>query len=170
MAIKFSDIEDAFMFVSMGQPYEHMAYLSKESGKIYYHSEFGDNIDELPDDIDDPTYIEIPHKKELGLGKNLALEFSYKFIPQKAEYIESIFRKKGAYSRFKNLLEKHGILEEWYEFEENAQRIALLKWCEENEISCNNNRPTNMSPSESGSNSPLSKKDGLVKSLQPLSC
>ena len=150
MVIKFSEIEDAFMFVSMGQPYENMAYLSKKSGKIYYHSEYGDNIEQLPDDIDDPIYIEIPHKKKLGLGKNLALEFSYKFIPQKAEYVESIFRKKGAYSRFKNLLEKLGLLENWFEFEENAERVALLTWCEENEISCSNNKkPLNIPTSES---------------------
>jgi len=81
MEINFSEIEDAFMFVSMGQPYEHMAYLSKESGEIYYHSEYGDNPEELPEDIDDPIYTAIPHKKDLGLGKNLALEFAYKFIP-----------------------------------------------------------------------------------------
>jgi len=122
------------MFVSMGQPYEHMAYLSKKSGKIYYHSEYVDTPEELPDDIDDPVYVKIPHQKELGLGKNLALEFSYKFIAQKAEYVESIFREKGAYSKFKYLLEKLGMLEKWYAFEEAAQRTALLEWCEENGI------------------------------------
>jgi hypothetical protein len=151
MSIKFSEIEDAFMFVSMGQPYEHLAYLSKKSGKIYYHSEYGDNPEELPDDIDDPVYIEIPHKKELGLGKNLALEFSYKFIEQKAEHVESIFRKKGAYSKFKNLLEQFDLLEKWYAYEEDAQRVALQKWCEENEILCTHERALNQPTSEIGS-------------------
>jgi len=145
MEINFSEIEDAFMFVSMGQPYEHMAYLSKESGEIYYHSEYGDNPEELPEDIDDPIYTAIPHKKDLGLGKNLALEFAYKFIVQKAEYVESIFRKKGAYSKFKNLLKQLGMLDKWYTYEENAQRVALLKWCEENEISCNHEKTSNVS-------------------------
>jgi len=137
MRINFNEIEDAFMFVGMGQPYEHMAYLSKESGKIYYHSEYGDNPEELPDDIDDPIYVAIPHKKELGLGKNLALEFAYKFIEQKAELVESIFRKKGAYSKFKYLLEQLGELDHWYQYEEEAQRKYLLEWCEENEIPLN---------------------------------
>ncbi len=145
MVIQFSEIEDAFMFVSMGQPYENMAYLSKKSEKIYYHSEYGDTPEELPDDIDDPVYIEIPHARELDPGKNLALEFSYKFIEHKAEYVESIFRKKGAYSRFKNLLEQLGKLEKWYVYEELAQRAALLKWCKDNEISCNNEREINIS-------------------------
>lgn len=134
MGINFNEIEDAFMFVSMGKPYEHMAYLSKDSGKIYYHSEYGDNPEELPDDIDDAIYVAIPHKRELGLGKNLALEFAYKFIKQKAELVGSIFRKKGAYSKFKNLLEQLGELDHWYQYEEETQRKYLIEWCEENEI------------------------------------
>ncbi len=134
MAINFSEIEDAFMFVSMGQPYEYMAYLSKESGKIYYHSEFGDNPEELPENIDEPIYVAIPHKKELGLGKNLVLEFTYEFIEEKSDYVESIFRKKGAYSKFKNLLERLGKLDNWYQYEEKAQRDSLLEWCKKNEI------------------------------------
>ena len=79
MKANFSEIEDAFMFVSMGQPYEHIAYLSKKTGKIYYHSEYADDMDELPEDIDDPKYAAIPHKRELGLGKKLALKFAYNF-------------------------------------------------------------------------------------------
>ncbi len=140
MGINFNEIEDAFMFVSMGQPYEHMAYLSKESGEIYYHSEYGDNPEELPNDIDDPIYVAIPHKKELGLGKNLALEFAYKFMEQKAELVESIFGKKGAYSKFKNLLDKLGELDHWYQYEAEKQRKYLLEWCEENEIPLNYNQ------------------------------
>lgn len=134
MKVNFSEIECAFMFVSMAQPYEHMAYLSKESGKIFYYSMYGDYPEELPDDIDDPKYIAIPHKKELGLGKNLALEFAYKFIGKKAKLVESFFRRKGAYARFKNLLEQLGELEHWYQYEEEVERKYLIKWCEENEI------------------------------------
>lgn len=132
------------MFVNMGQPYEHMAYLSKESGKIYYHSDYGDNLEELPDDIDDPIYVAIPHNKELGLGRNLALEFACKFIEQQAEHVESIFRKKGAYLRFKNLLEQFGELDHWYRYEEEAQRNRLLEWCEDNEIPLSCNQPKNI--------------------------
>jgi predicted DNA binding CopG/RHH family protein len=134
MKIEFDRIEDAFLFVSLGRPYEHMAYLCKESGKIYYYSEFGDNLEELPDDLDDPKYITIPHKRELGLGRDLALEFAYKFIRHKADYVEYIFSQKGAYARFKRLLDKLGELQHWYQYEVEAQRKALLQWCKENGI------------------------------------
>jgi predicted DNA binding CopG/RHH family protein len=134
MKIEFDKIEYAFFLVSSGEPYEHMAYLCKKSGKIYYYSEYGDNFEQLPDDLDDPKYITIPHKKELGLGRDLALEFAYKFIRDKADYVEYIFSKKGAYARFKKLLYKLGKLEHWYEYETEAQRKALLQWCRENGI------------------------------------
>ncbi len=48
--MKYSDIENAFMFVSMSPPDEHYAYLNKKTGETYYVSTLGDS-DELPDDL-----------------------------------------------------------------------------------------------------------------------
>ena len=63
MVVSFSDLQLAFEFVSSGRG-ENEAYLDRQSGKIYWHSEFGDNDEELPDDIDDEKYISIPDKRE----------------------------------------------------------------------------------------------------------
>jgi hypothetical protein len=105
MAVSFDDIENAFFFVSMDQQYMHSAYLCKETGKIFYTSEAGDS-DELPDDIDDPDkYITIPHKNELDLGKALVIEFTSEYLPEELDTVYSIFRRKGAYSRYRDLLE-----------------------------------------------------------------
>src|SRR5215471_12110317 len=68
MPVSFSDLQLAFEFVSSGGMGENEAYLDRQSGKIYWHSEFGDNDKELPDDIDDEKYIAIPDKRELELG------------------------------------------------------------------------------------------------------
>ncbi|MFW8602451.1 transglutaminase-like domain-containing protein [Desulfobacterota bacterium M19] len=133
MKINYSDIEDAFMFVSSGYPCEHTAYISRYTGVIYYHSEYGD-FDELPEDIDDPQYISIPHKTELNLGKRLVLKFAYKYLGDKADEVESFFRRKGAYAKFKSLLERLGKLELWYKYEESAQRKLLTEWLEDNNI------------------------------------
>ena len=117
--------------------YEYQAFLDKETGKTYWHSKFGDNEEDLPDDIDGERYIEIPHKNELGLGKNLVIDFAYEYLPSEVQEIELIFRRKGAYSRFKTLLERKNVLDKWYEFEEKAQEKALREWCEENAIKIN---------------------------------
>jgi hypothetical protein len=74
MAVSFSDLRLAFEFVSSGGIGENEAYLDRQSGKIYWHSKFRDNDEELPDDIDDEKYISITDKKELDLGKPLVLD------------------------------------------------------------------------------------------------
>ena len=58
MAVSFSDLQLAFEFVNSGGMGENEAYLDRQSGKIYWHSEFGDNDEELPDDIDHKKYIQ----------------------------------------------------------------------------------------------------------------
>jgi hypothetical protein len=80
MPVSFSDLQLAFEFVSSGGMGENEAYLDRQSGKIYWHSEFGDNDEELPDDIDDKKYILIPDKRELDLGKPLVLDFAREFL------------------------------------------------------------------------------------------
>lgn len=134
MTVEFKDISEAFDFVCFGQLYTHQAFLDKETGKIYWHSEFGENEEELPEDIDDEKYIEIPHKNELDLGKRLALEFTYEHLPGEANEIESVFRRKGAYSKFRALLEREGVIEKWYEYEAKAGEMALRTWCKDNGI------------------------------------
>lgn len=134
MAIKFSDIEDAFFFVSMDQPYMHNAVLCKETGRIFHTSELGDS-DELPEDIEDPDkYIGIPHKNELDLGRALVIRFTSEFLPEELDNVYSIFSRKGAYSKFKNLLERKGALDKWYQYENEQQQQALKEWCREHEI------------------------------------
>jgi hypothetical protein len=102
---------------------------------IRYSSEFGDDDQPLPDDIaDEKRYVAIPSRRELGLGKPLALEFAYKYISDEGAEVEDIFRRRGAYARFKALLERRGQLQEWFAFEEARVTEALRKWCSDNEI------------------------------------
>jgi len=48
--------------------------------------------------------------------------------------VAGFFERRGAYGRFKALLQARGMLEQWYEFENHATEEALLAWCEENGI------------------------------------
>jgi len=135
MKIKYSDIELAYEFVSAEKPFMHTAILSKSEGKIYYHSEMGDNFEEMPENIyGNDDYIEVPHKNDLDLGKRLVWRFVEKEIPGLKDKIRGFFSRKGAYSRYKAFLEQIGLLETWYEFESSETQKALREWCEENEI------------------------------------
>jgi hypothetical protein len=134
MKHKFSDIEDAFEFVSSAAPEMNFAALNLENGEIYYKSDMLDE-EEFPEDIEESDgYILIPHKNDLDLGKNLVFDFVDEVIPEEGKVVEQFFRRSGAYSNFKALLGRIGKLEAWYEFENSATKKALREWCEENEI------------------------------------
>jgi hypothetical protein len=134
MAVSFSDLQLAFEFVSSGGMGENEAYLDRQSGKIYWHSEFGDNDEELPNDIDDEKYISIPDKRELDLGKPLVLDFVREFLSDDYDEVRHIFSRSGAYRRYKDLLVRRGALERWYDFSNKAEEAALREWCAENGI------------------------------------
>ena len=71
----------------------------------------------MPDDIESDKYILVPHKSDFNLGKRLVLKFSALYMEGSYDEVEAIFQKRGAYSRFKNLLEEKDLLDEWYQFE-----------------------------------------------------
>ena len=135
VTVTYEEISSAFEFVASGALMEHSAYISLDTGQIYWASELASLDEELPDDLEtSDRYLVVPHKTELDLGKNLALRFAARELPDSYEQVASIFRRKGAYGRFKQLLEDNGVLEKWYKFEEDATDKALREWCAANDI------------------------------------
>lgn len=131
----FSDIEDAFMFVSSGMYGSNSALLCKDTGKIFYISDMaGIDDTEEADHLDIDRCIEIPHKNEFDLGKNLVFEFAEEYLPEDCDRVRQIFRHKGAYARYKDLLDERGLLNKWYEIQNAREETVLREWCEENEI------------------------------------
>jgi tRNA splicing endonuclease len=132
--VKFTDIEDAFFFVSSDQYGMNTAILNKVTGGIYYRSEMGD-IDEIDEnDLDWDNCIKIPHKNDLELGRELVFEFVETHMPDEYDRVWHMFRKRGAYGRFKSLLESRGLLQSWFAFESQREEQALREWCKENGI------------------------------------
>jgi len=132
--MKFDEIEDAFFFVSSASQFTNSAFLSKETGEIFYISGMGDS-DDLPEDMEDSDeYIEIPHKNDLDLGNRLVMEFITEQCPELLEKVHAMFRRKGAYSRYKELLDSKGLLERWYDYENQNTKEALRQWCADNGI------------------------------------
>lgn len=132
----FSEIQDAFLFVSSEQCGMHRALLCLDNGEIYYRSENGD-LDELDEDeFDCDNFIEIPHKNDLDLGQRLVFEFAEKRMPGELDRVQQIFSNRGAYRRFEDFLEHRGLLQSWYDFENQREEEALRRWCLENGIEC----------------------------------
>ena len=132
MKVKLDDLALALEFSSSDYD-DSCAYLCTESGHIYYDSDATEDV--LPDDIfENIKYIEIPSKSDLDLGKPLVLQFVAQYLPLEIDAVHAFFRSRGAYSKFKTLLEKHNALDKWYAYEQSAQKKELLFWCENNGI------------------------------------
>ncbi len=130
--MKLDDIEWAVEFASLGYG-DHEAFIDTETGRIYY---IGDAVDEeAPEDIyETEKYLQVPDKRDLGLGKNLAIKFAAEKIPDRLDDVYEIFGRKGAYARFKELLSSLEQLEAWYSYEEIALKEAIIDWCRAHRI------------------------------------
>jgi hypothetical protein len=113
------------------------AILCKETGEIFYASDYDDE-NQIPEEIYfREDCIEIPHRNDLDLGRNLVFEFVEQYMPEDFERVREILRRKGAYGKYKDLLEDRNILQKWYDFENARQTETLREWCEDNEIALN---------------------------------
>ena len=121
VTVKYHDLSMAFAFVSSAAAMENHAYVSLDTGAIYWVSE-RDPIgkEELPDDLEGSDhYIEIPRKNDLELGNDLALRFVRERLPDQFTEVRDVFHQRGAYTRFKHFLSAKGRLEEWYRSRQN---------------------------------------------------
>ncbi len=135
VTVNHEDLSLAFDFVSSGAPMEHQAFISLDTGKIYWVSDLALTEDELPDDFEESDrYLEIPHKNDLDLGKDLALRFAEQELPDAYDRVVAFFGHRAAYRRFKDYLAETGYLEKWYAFEAEQTEKALEAWCEANGI------------------------------------
>lgn len=139
MPVSFKELLDAYELFGTAAPLGTCEIvLCKETGKIYYRSdaeEIATLNEELPDDLDDEEkYITLPDRRELDLGKQLALDFAREVLPDDFDEVRDIFSRRGAYQNFKALLNRRAAREKWYDFEAKATEQALRTWCEDNLI------------------------------------
>jgi len=132
--VKLSEMELAYDFLSFDGGEMNSAYVSKETGKIYWQSDEG-GLDELPEDFDESDeYVAIPHRNDLDLGRRLVDDFVLQELPEEYDRVRSFFQRRGAYARYKDLLETKGLLDAWHKYENERTQHALKQWCEDNGI------------------------------------
>jgi len=130
--IKLSDLIDAVEFVSVSDLDEYQAYICMRTGRIISVSEGMDLEEEVefPDDPDPSDYRRVPHRREFDLGRRVALSLVAEELPGSLDKARDIFSRKGAYGRFRQLLQATGTLDKWYAFEARATEKALEQWCD----------------------------------------
>ncbi len=129
--VKFDDLLAAYGWVN-SSPDDSAAFVSRATGKVHWSSSTIELDDELPDDIEDGSlYIAVPNKHNLNLGRDLTLTFAEDQLADSYEAVANIFRHRGAYGRFKDLLDRKGLLQAWYDFEAQSTETALRQWAAE---------------------------------------
>ena len=131
MPVAWNDISTAFAFVSFDGG-GNSAYVCRRTGAVYWQSESGDDMEELPEDIETGDYLALPGPRDLDLGSRLVMRFADEVLPDHADAIAKIFSRKGAYGRFKDFLVEIGALDRWYDYEAAASEKALREWCAAN--------------------------------------
>ena len=133
MSVNFDQLVSAFEWTSFGPEGEIVAYICLKTGQVFI--DFEDNEEELPDDLGEADhYIEVPSKAELRLGKRLALAFISEHLPMDFELGDAFFQARGAYGKFRDLLEHRGVREQWYLYEAEATKRALMSWCKDYDV------------------------------------
>ena len=136
-SVKYGDLEWAFTYVSTAQQGAHSAYVERDTGQIFWTSEAGDQNDNPPEDVENlQRYLPVPHKNEVGLGRQLVMRFIELEMPDCYEEIIEIFRGRGRspYRRYQMLLESRNAVDRWQNYEQTAVRRALSDWCQQHRI------------------------------------
>ncbi len=122
---------DAMEWVTVGRQAGVVAkaYIRLSDGEVLW---FGEGIDALPpEDIEnEQAYAAVPTERDFDLGSHVAIDYASRHLPGSLDRVQDIFRRSGAYSRFRSLLDSVGHLDKWHAFEEAARKRALVEWCE----------------------------------------
>lgn len=117
------------------------AFYDLEKQELIWHMEdFGYQMDEDDEEIDEmieegwrTRFFRLPTKFDIN-EYHFMEDFIYDEIPAGGvrNQLASAIQGRGAFRRFRQQVERLGIIDEWYQYKENAQRKLAVEWCEDN--------------------------------------
>jgi hypothetical protein len=130
MPVQWKDLEFAYLSANAGPL--SAAWIHRERSEVRTADELVDEGEPPP--ADDPQWVELPSDETLGLKQELMRAFTREACPELAEEIQHCFMRRGAWRAFKDLLDMHGYLDQWHEFQASATHQALMRWAAEHLI------------------------------------
>lgn len=130
--MSYDTIEDAFNYISEGQPGDRRAMVHRGTGKVFLES-VKSEFDKIPPEFDNDTdYLLIPSRQDLDPGKGLILEFFNTHAQSEVPQVKAIFNRSGAFRNVKALMRSLHLLDFWHLYEEQRIDELLRKWCQDN--------------------------------------
>jgi len=79
-------------------------------------------------------YLSLPEKYDFNEYRIIEKFIARVVIPNQSEILSQSIYGKGAFRRFKTVLEKLGLVDEWYKYRGQKLREFVEFWCKENKI------------------------------------
>ena len=79
-------------------------------------------------------YLPLPEKYDFNEYRIIEKFISNVAVPKQSEILSQAIQGKGAFRRFKDMLEKLELVDQWYKFREQKLREFVELWCKENKI------------------------------------
>ncbi len=79
-------------------------------------------------------YLPLPEKYDFNEYRIIEKFISNVAVPKQSEILSQAIHGKGAFRRFKEMLEKLELVDQWYKFREQKLREFVELWCKENKI------------------------------------
>jgi len=101
-----------------------------DSAEWYYEAvERAKHYLENPDD-----YLSLPEKYDFNEYRIIEKFIARVMVAKQSEMLFQSINGKGAFRRFKMVLEKLGLVDEWYKYRGQKLREFVKFWCRENKI------------------------------------
>lgn len=141
MKVKLSVILDAIEMADDNYTY----FLDLETGEsVFLVDELITGLDNegLEDEIDEnpERYLRLPTKFEIH-EYHIMEEFIWTLKGEKANKLEYAIQGRGAFQRFKNAVNRMGISQQWYDFQEKYYRKLAIEWCRDHGLEYTEEKP-----------------------------
>lgn len=110
-------------------------FLDLETGEsVFLADELATGLDNegLEDEIDENwnRYLRLPTKFEIHEYRIME-EFVWTLKGERANKLERAIQGRGAFRRFKDMINYMGIEQQWYDYEAEYYKKLAIKWCQE---------------------------------------
>ena len=131
MKVKLGVILDAIEMADDNYTY----FLDLETGEsVFLADELVTGLDNegLEDEIEEnlERYLRLPTKFEIH-EYHIMEEFIWTLKGDRADKLEHAIQGRGAFRRFRDMVDRMGISQQWYDFQAEYYRKLAIEWCQE---------------------------------------